>query len=135
MDLEKLVEKLREVILADIKGEFRDFKASVTGELNGFRLAIESMNARLSGIESRLASLESRQDNLENELIHIRRAIDDTNKRIDDTNKRIDETNKRIDALYIEVSEIKGEVKEALSRKEVIEDILVRIERLEAKVA
>jgi len=35
------------MILGEIKEEFRDFKASVTGELSGFRLAIEAMNGAL----------------------------------------------------------------------------------------
>ncbi len=177
MEWEKVAEKIRDLILGEIKEEFRDFKSSVTGELNGFRLAIESMNSRISGIESRIsgiesrmASLEVRQEGLENELRDIRRAIENTNMRIDETNKRIDETNKtmveridelrvelkeeiaqntmridetnkridetnkRIDALYLEVSEMRGEVKEALSRKEVVQDMLLRIERLETKV-
>lgn len=83
MEWEKVAEKLRDMILGEIKEEFRDFRASVSGELAGFRLAIESLNGR--------------QANMENELRDIRRAIDDTNKRIDETNKRLDNTNKRID--------------------------------------
>jgi len=47
MDWESLAEKLRDMILGEIKEEFRDFKASVTGELSGFRLAIEAMNGAL----------------------------------------------------------------------------------------
>jgi chromosome segregation ATPase len=177
MEWEKIAEKIRDMILGEIKEEFRDFKASVTGELSGFRLAIESMNARMSGIESRMSAIESRQDNIENELRDLRRTIaetraelkaeimqntlridetnkridetraelkaeimqntmriDETNKRIDETNKRIDETNKRIDALYIEMSEMRGELKQAISNKEIIQDIIFRIERLETKV-
>jgi len=141
MEWEKIAEKMRDMILGELKEEFRDFKASVSGELNGFRLAIESMNARM-------AAIEARQNNIENELRDIRRAIDMTNQRIDETNKRIDETNKRIDetnkriddlnsrvdTLYIELSEVKGELKKALSYKEIVQDIIFRIERLEAKV-
>jgi len=171
MEWEKIAEKIRDMILGEIKEEFRDFKNSVTGELSGFKLAIEAMNARMSGIESRMASLEARQNNLESELRDLRRAIDElrvelkgeimqntariddlrvelkgeimqntarideTNKRIDETNKRIDETNKRIDGLYMDAAEIKAELKDALSRREIIQDILLRIERLETKVA
>lgn len=145
MELEKIAEKIRDLVVGEIKEEFRDFKASVTGELSGFRLAIESLNAR--------------QGTMENDLRDIRRSIDETNKRIDETNKRIDElrvelkaeiiantaridetnkriddTNKRIDSLYLEVSEIRGIVEKALSDKEIIHDFILRIERLESKV-
>ncbi len=48
MEWEKIAEKIRDLVLGEIKEEFKDFKASVTGELSGFRLAIES----LSGIKS-----------------------------------------------------------------------------------
>jgi chromosome segregation ATPase len=153
MEWEKIAEKIRDLVLGEIKEEFRDFKASVTGELSGFRLAIESINARMGAIESR-------QSNMENELRDIRRSIDETNKRIDETrvelkteimantaridetnkridetNKRIDETNKRIDALYLEVAEIRGDLKKAISDKEILHDMIFRIERLETKVA
>jgi chromosome segregation ATPase len=153
MEWEKIAEKIRDTILGEIKDEFREFRASVTGELSGFRLAIESINAR--------------QGNMENELRDIRRSIDETNKRIDETrvelkaeimqntlridevnkridevnkridevNKRVDETNKRIDALFLEIAEIRGDVKKAISDKEIIHDILFRIERLETKAA
>jgi chromosome segregation ATPase len=146
MEWEKIAEKIRDLVLGEIKEEFRDFKASVTGELSGFRLAIESVNARMGAIESR-------QSNMENELRDIRRSIEETNKRIDETrfelkteimantarideiNKRIDETNKRIDALYLEVAEIRGDLKKAISDKEILHDMIFRIERLETKVA
>jgi chromosome segregation ATPase len=152
MEWEKIAEKIRDLVLGEIKEEFRDFKASVTGELSGFRLAIESINARMGAIESR-------QSNMENELRDIRRSIDETNKRIDETNKRIDETNKRIDetrvelkaeimantaridetnkridTLYVEVAEIRGDLKKAISDKEILHDLIFRIERLETKV-
>ncbi|MFN3921970.1 MAG: hypothetical protein ACK4K4_06190 [Caldimicrobium sp.] len=120
MDLEKIAEKLRDMIIGEIKEELRDFKASVTGELAGFRIAIESMNARMS-------ALELRQENLEAEIRDIRRALEETNKRIDETNKRIDD-------LLIEVSHIRGDLNRALSEKEVIDDILIRVQRLEVKV-
>ncbi|MFN3479306.1 MAG: coiled-coil domain-containing protein [Thermodesulfovibrionales bacterium] len=96
MELEKIAEKIRDLVVGEIKEEFRDFKASVTGELSGFRLAIESLNARQG-------SMEARQSNIENELRDIRRSIDEMNKRIDDTNKRIDDTNKKIDELRVEL--------------------------------
>lgn len=138
MEWEKIAEKIRDLVLGEIKQEFRDFRASVTGELTGFRLAIESLNAR--------------QSSMEHELRDIKRSIDETNKRIDETrvelkaeimantaridetNKRIDETNRRIDALYLEMSEIRGDLKKAISDKEILHDVIFRIERLETKV-
>jgi peptidoglycan hydrolase CwlO-like protein len=163
MEWEKIAERIRDLILGEIKEEFKDFKNTVTGQLAGFQIAIESMNARMAAIENRMTAMENRQINIENELRQIRKSIDDTNKRIDDTNKRIDETNKRIDnldwklstridnlnaqlsaridetnqridQLYIEISSIKAELKKALSQKEVIDDVLIRIQRLEDKV-
>lgn len=150
MDIEKLAEKIRDIVLGEIKDEFKIFRASVTGELSGFRLALESINAR--------------QTNIENEMRDLRRAIEETNKKIDDvkdyllskieeTNKRIDETNnridkirdylisriddvnKRLDTLYLEVSEMRAELKKAISDKEIIHDMLFRIERLESKIS
>ena len=59
MDIEKLAEKLKELIVGELKEEFRVFKATVSGELAGFRLAIESMNQRLSALEERQSSLEA----------------------------------------------------------------------------
>ncbi|MDI1471162.1 paREP15, putative coiled-coil protein [Thermodesulfovibrio sp. N1] len=163
MEWEKIAERIRDLILGEIKEEFKDFKNTVTGQLAGFQIAIESMNARMTAIENRMTAMENRQINIENELRQIRKSIDDTNKRIDDTNKRIDDTNKRIDdldwklstridnlnsqlsaridetnqridQLYIEISSIKTELKKALSQKEVIDDVLIRIQRLEDKV-
>ncbi len=146
MEWEKIAEKIRDLVLGEVKEEFRDFKASVTGELSGFRLAIESINARMG-------TIESRQSSMENELRDLRRSMDETNKRIDDlrvelkteimantarideTNKRIDETNRRIDSLFLEVSAIRGDLKKAISDKEILHDIIFRVERLETKIA
>ncbi|MCX7966653.1 MAG: hypothetical protein N2596_08525, partial [Syntrophorhabdaceae bacterium] len=49
-------------------------------------------------------------------------------------NQRIDETNKRIDDLYMVVANIRGDLNKALSQKEVIDDVLIRVQRLEDKV-
>ncbi|MCX7793158.1 MAG: hypothetical protein N2257_01945 [Thermodesulfovibrionales bacterium] len=145
MEWEVVAEKVRDIILGELREEFRDFKSTVTGQLSGFALAISSL-------ESRMAGLESRMTNIESDLRDLRRSLDDTNKRIDelraelkseimlntqridDTNKRIDEMNKRIDELYIEVSHIRGDLNRALSQKELIDDVLIRIQRLEGKV-
>lgn len=57
MDFEKMYEKLRELIVGEIKEELREFKATVTGQLQGFALAIESINARMGNIESDIRDL------------------------------------------------------------------------------
>lgn len=131
MEWEKIAEKIRDLVLGEIKEEFRDFKASVTGELSGFRLAIEALGAR--------------QTNLEHELREIRRTIGETNRRIDElrvelkaeimaNTSRIDETNRRIDALFLETAEMRGDLKKAVSDKEILHDMVFRVTRLEAKV-
>ncbi|WP_448588434.1 hypothetical protein [Thermocrinis sp.] len=170
MDLEKLAEKIRDLIVGELREEFKLFRASVESELSGYRLAIESMNARMSGIEARMSGIEARMSALEERQSALERRIDETNKRIDETraelkaeimqntqridetNRRIDETraelkaeimqntqridalNKRVDDVQYILIEINGELKEALSKKEIIKDMLIRIERLEAKV-
>jgi hypothetical protein len=55
--------------------------------------------------------------------------------RIDETNRRIDETNQRIDVLYLQTGEIIGDLKKAISDKEILHDLIFRVERLETKVA
>lgn len=67
--------------------------------------------------------------------------IDETNRKIDElrndimkNTERIDETNKRIDQLYLELSDIRGDLREALSREEIIDDVLIRLQRIEEKV-
>ncbi len=152
IDLEKVIEKLKDVVINELKAELKDFKTIVTSQLNSFGLAIESINSRISGMESRMVSIETalielrraidetnkRIDDinatLSNRIDETNKRIDDINKRIDDMNKRIDETNKRIDDLFLEVSTIRGDLKKALSEKESIDDVLIRIQRLEGKV-
>ena len=60
--------------------------------------------------------------------------IDELNRRFDELSRRLDDTNKWIDELYIQLSHIRGDINRALSQKEVIEDVLTRIQRLELKV-
>ncbi|MEM3018584.1 MAG: hypothetical protein QXO25_06880 [Candidatus Bathyarchaeia archaeon] len=132
------MEKVKDAIIGEVKEEMKEFRAIVTGQLSGFALSIESMNSRMNGIESRIANMES-------DIRDIRRVLDETNKRIDDlrmelkteimlNTQRIDETNKRIDDLYTKFSEIRGDLNKALSTKEVIDDVLIRVQRLENKV-
>jgi hypothetical protein len=104
--LKEIVGEIKDEIIGEIKKEFtdkeefRDFRSSVTGELSGFRLAIESINARMGAIESQIMANTA-----------------------------------RIDALYFEVAEIRGDLKKAISDKEILHDMIFRIERLETKVA
>ncbi|MBI3600658.1 MAG: hypothetical protein HY097_08460 [Nitrospinae bacterium] len=146
MDIEKLTQAIKDVVIGELKQEFKEFRTEVRGELAGYRLAIESLSERMK--------------NIENDVRDIRIAITETNKRIDETNKRIDEVkdslsekidnvrdyllaridkrmddaNKRIDYIYMNVSEIKGDIKKALADKVVMDDMILRIERLEEKV-
>lgn len=130
-------------------------KATVSGELAGFRLVVESLNQRMASLESRQESLEAEMREIKRMLEYINQRIDETNKRIDDTNEKIDKTRaelkaeidqtrmelkseiaqntQRIDYLYIEVSKIRGDLNRALSQKEIIDDMLIRIQRLEMK--
>ncbi len=75
----------------------------------------------------------------------IRKAVDGTNKRVDElrvevkteinlNTQRIDQINWRIDDLSTEVSYIRGDLNRALSQKEIIDDVLTRIGRLEVRV-
>ncbi|MEZ0344715.1 MAG: hypothetical protein ABWJ99_07960, partial [Caldimicrobium sp.] len=88
-------------------------------------------NKRIDETNKRIDETNKRIDELRAEL---KGEIMANTLRIDETNKRIDETNKRIDELFLEVSKIRGDLKKALSQKEVIDDMLTRIQRLEAKV-
>jgi chromosome segregation ATPase len=165
MDIEKLTQAIKDIVIGELKQEFKEFRTEVRGELAGYRLAIESLSERMK--------------NIENDIRDIRRAIGETNKKIDEVKDslsvkidevkdslsvridevkdslsvridsllvridevkdslsvRIDSLSVRIDDLYMEVSEIKGDLKKALADKVVIEDMILRIERLEEKVA
>ncbi|MGB9711093.1 MAG: hypothetical protein ACPLZA_06355 [Thermodesulfovibrio sp.] len=153
MEWEKIAEKLRDMIIGEIKEEFKEFRASVTGELSGFRIALESLIARQNSMENEIKELRKAIDETNKRIDELRielkteimknteridetnKRIDETNKRIDDTNKRIDDTNQRIDELYLISSHIRADLNKALSEKKVIDDMLTRIQRLEEKVA
>jgi predicted nucleic acid-binding Zn-ribbon protein len=113
MDIDKLAEKIRNIVLGELKEEFKEFRASVTGELSGFRLAVESLNSRQANVETELRDV---RQSMENELRDIRRAIDDTNKRIDrlyEVVVRREEHEKvefRLSRLEHEVAEVKAKV-------------------------
>jgi len=61
--------------------------------------------------------------------------IDNLNSRVDDVNKRLDDLNSSVSVLSLEMGTIKGDLRAALSTKEIIEDVIIRIERLESKIA
>ena len=126
MDLDRAVERIRDAVVGELKDEFKEFRAAVTGELAGYRVAIESLTARQSGMESELRDIRHSIEQTNNR-------IDETNNRIDENNKRIDDTNKRIDGLMMNVSEIKGDLNRALSEKVVVDDLVQRVSRLEAR--
>lgn len=136
MDIEKLTQAIKDIVIGELKQEFKEFRTEIRGELAGYRLAIESLSERMK--------------NIENDIREIRGAIGETNKRIDEVrdsllvkiddvrdslSARIDGLSARIDDLYMEVSEIKGDLKKALADKVVIEDMILRIERLEERAA
>ena len=58
MDYGKLAEKLKDAILGDLKRELREFKKEVLGLLEGFKIAIETMNKRMDSLERRMDSLD-----------------------------------------------------------------------------
>jgi len=86
-----------------LKEEFRDFKATVSSEFASFKLVVEPFNKRMR-------SLESRQESLEAEL-----------------KSEITQNTQRIGYLYMDVSKVIENLNRALSKKEMIDDILVRI--------
>lgn len=166
MDLERAVERIRDAVVGELKEEFKEFRAAVTGELAGYRVAIESLTARQTGMESELrdirhsieqtnrridetnkcmdevkTDLTSRIDETRSDLTaqivetrsELKAEVAKNTERIDETNKRIGDTNKRIDGLMMDVSEIKGELSRALSEKVVVDDLVQRVSRLEAR--
>ncbi len=138
MEIEKLTQAIKDIVIGELKQEFKEFRTEVRGELAGYRLAIESLSERMKNIENDIRDVRR-------EIVEINKRIDGTNIRIDGINERIEGTNIRIDGLrdslstrmddvYMEVSEIKGDLKKALADKVVIDDMILRIERLEEKV-
>lgn len=143
MDIEKITEsigtRLKEIIIGELRDEFKAFRAEVRGELAGYRLAIESMSQRLTNMENDIRDIRNQlietNKKIDETKDYLIARIDETNQRIDETNQRIDVTNQRIDNLYSEMSDIKADLRKALAEKPIISDMLLRIERLETKVA
>ncbi len=182
LDITKIIDAIKNAIISEIRDELKEFKASVTGELSGFRLAIQSISERQTSIEANIHNLKSElkqeiqqvrselkqeiqqvRSELKQEIQEVRSElkqeiqlntlrIDETNKRIDETNKRIDiltietnkkidllnqridDTNKRIDELTKEVYGIKNQLTESISYKRIIEDTILRIQKLETAI-
>ena len=160
MDAQQIAEKVRDLVVGSIRDEFKEFKAEVRGQLEGFRVALDTMNKRLDGLERRMDSLERRMDSLDAKIDAVREElsaridavreeltarIDETNRRIDSVREeltaRIDETNKRIDLLSTrleentrELGELKAEIVALRSRQEIIEDLVRRVRKLEERV-
>ncbi len=200
MDIEKLTDLIRNLVIGEIKEEFKEFKASVTGELSGYRFAIESMNERMKILETRQFDLEKdlkefkkeindkldqqqlefkteiknlkselRQEiyNVKTELkqdiakvdqkvesvkTELEQKINNVDNKIDTAkrelkqdignledkinlfNMRLDIFTKYVMDLGTELSKLRSDVNVALSQKEVINDILLRVERIESKI-
>ncbi|MFN4220465.1 MAG: hypothetical protein ACK4GJ_06070, partial [bacterium] len=79
--IQTIVEKVKEIITAEVKQELRDFKNTVSGQLEGFKLAIESILERQSNVENQIRNINQKIETMFMQL----------NNRIDETNKRIDE--------------------------------------------
>ena len=54
MDVQKIAEAVRSAVISELREEFREFRAEVRGQLDGFtktldgfRIAIETMNSRM----------------------------------------------------------------------------------------
>ncbi len=154
MDMDKILEQMRDMILGELKQEFAHFRESVTEELSGFRVAIESISARQSSMENDLREIRKSIDETRSEL---GARIDETNKRIDEVRtelgaridevrselkveimkntERIDKVNARMDATFFEVSKLRGDLEKALSQKVIMDDLIVRVKRLEGQAA
>ncbi len=124
VDAQQIAEKVRDLLLGELRDEFKEFKAEVRGQLEGFRLAIETMNRRLDSLEmninKRIDSVERRLANIENEVRSLRGEMSALNRRVDD--------------LVKELSEVKVELKELKARDEIIQDLVRRISKLEEKI-
>jgi uncharacterized protein YdhG (YjbR/CyaY superfamily) len=62
---DELLKLIKDTILSEIRDDFKDFKNQVSYQLEGFKLAIQSINERMSSIEGRMLILENRVSNLE----------------------------------------------------------------------
>ncbi|MCS7199164.1 MAG: Atg14 domain-containing protein [Caldimicrobium sp.] len=163
IDIKSILNEFKEAIIREVKEELREFKASVNGTLEGFKVAIISMEQRISNIENELRAIRAELNETKSYLIQridetnkridetnkridevrveltqrvdeTNNMIKETNKRIDETNKRIDETNKRIDEVVFEMGKMRAEIREAVVARETLGDIYTRLQKLEGAV-
>ncbi|MFN3477964.1 MAG: coiled-coil domain-containing protein, partial [bacterium] len=99
--IQTIAEKVKEIITAEVRQELRDFKNTVSGQLEGFKLAIESISERQSNVESEVRNINQK---IETMFMQLSNRIDETNKRIDEANKRIDETNNKIEKMFMQLN-------------------------------
>ncbi|MGC8815819.1 MAG: hypothetical protein ACP5O4_06475 [bacterium] len=131
---DELIKINRENIIGDFKEEFKIFRSEVSSQLEGFKIAIESINHRINSIESIISSIENKLSIIKNfKLPSIENKINKTNKRIDETNKRIDNIQFRLDDLYNRYTDLNLLVNYIY--KEIINDLTIRVENLERKVS
>ncbi|GAB4536771.1 MAG: paREP15, coiled-coil protein [Thermodesulfovibrionia bacterium] len=125
--------------LINLENDIRDIRNQLIETNKRIDDVRDYLLARIDDTNKRLDDTNKRLDIIHIDLIkridETNKRIDETNQRIDKTNQRIGETNQRIDNLYIEIGNIKADLKKALSDKAIINDVLIRIERLETKVA
>jgi len=111
MDLDAIVEKIRDAIVGDLRKEFTEFKAEVR-VLDGFRIAIETMNKRMDSIEQRISRVEARLDETDKRIDTLTL---DMNRRIEsltlDMNRRFEDMVKRIESINAELSKIQHQQK------------------------
>jgi chromosome segregation ATPase len=144
MDAQQIAEKVRDLLMGAMKEEFREFKAEVRGQLEGFKVAIETMNKRMDALERRMDSLEKRIDETNKRIDSFREELtvridsfrEELTVRIDSVREeltvRIDETNKRIDSFREELTKRIDSVREELTVR--IDETNKRIDVLSARL-
>jgi chromosome segregation ATPase len=84
--IDAIAEKIRDAIMGDLRKEFSEFKAEVRGQLDGFRIAIETMNKRMDSIERRMESMDQRISRIEVKLDEMNNKIDAINAELEQKN-------------------------------------------------
>ncbi|MCX7870126.1 MAG: hypothetical protein N2485_00910 [bacterium] len=172
---EKIANIIKDSIISDLKKEFDNFRSEISGQLEGFKLALNSIENRMNSIENRMNSIENRMNNVEDRIDRLRvelndkidklrneldskidkvdtkidkvsneldgkinslrteliTLINDTRneilKKVFENTQRIDELNRRIDSIYVSVGE-------AVNYKQLVDDLLIRMQRMETKL-
>ncbi len=65
VDARQIAEKVRDLILGSIREEFKEFKAEVRGQLEGYSKAIEGMKMAMDSMNKRIDSVEKRLDSID----------------------------------------------------------------------